>query len=835
MNHLPIASTGTVEDLEIVPYVCEKPYDGGPFLTYPIRENRPEIVPDADRASMQSLVEYERFHPTPNKIFESFCQTWLFFGLINELLGSICQPEDFVRPGEGGDCKIISTSRLPGLVRQWMTSVEDGVSPMTYEHVAECLRLSYAYLLAAGPKFDPSVKFCIASIGELFSFATNIAFGIENLVLNNKCPASWYRHVGKTPWIERLGASGWCPSQIEVMMSSTLSLQTLHFYASMKAPALARRHDMCDDLKCVAYQTNLTDYQTQHVNKECGCKELYVDMSRLNAVVSTGAIALLRIREVESLDELTAEIVASEPDSCYLALSHVWADGLGNAKANALPRCQLLRLSRLADRLRVNLDLEKPQVELLLWCDTLCCPVAPGEAKNQVLAQMRNIYERARCVLVLDASLTLYEIGAMSPEETCAQIIFSGWMRRLWTLQEGALPAPNKRLWFQFRDQVLNFQSLRGPIAELFNNDWSQRGLATDLIGQTRFLLGFFHPELVANLDTVVSAFKYRSVSVPLDEPLLIGTLLGLDVAGILNGSEKTRMRRMWSLMPAAVHGVPQSILFRLGPRLSETGYRWAPSTIMYDEETNMILGTKQEGIGKGIPTEHGLVVRLSGYHMSFPERPRGLPVDLWNLNMDENLLFMRDEEANWYLVSRRWTGAEGDYLSKDRFSSIMRTRTDLWVTLLETGFLARSDSIQQASTALITTLVREADEVKYVNSYMHIHVWRYGKSSRQMIDAAYGCAQKLAESEPAQRLAKVGDEEINMELPDYKALIDALKSEVHRTAVSGEFDVGRKLARQSSGKDDDVLFEEMVRLIFVARYAIMGPKTPESQQWCVD
>ena len=32
MDHLPVASTGTVEGLETVPYVCEKPYDGGPFV-----------------------------------------------------------------------------------------------------------------------------------------------------------------------------------------------------------------------------------------------------------------------------------------------------------------------------------------------------------------------------------------------------------------------------------------------------------------------------------------------------------------------------------------------------------------------------------------------------------------------------------------------------------------------------------------------------------------------------------------------------------------------------------------------------------------------------------
>ena len=301
----------------------------------------------------------------------------------------------------------------------------------------------------------------------------------------------------------------------------------------MRASNTAGRHELCDNQKCIAYQTNLADYATQHVAKECNCKEFHIDLSKLNAVLKTGVTPLLRICEAETLNELTVDIVASEQESCYLALSHVWADGLGNTKANALPRCQLLRLGKLTESLKARLSPEKPQSELLIWFDTLCCPIAPEEAKHQVLAQMRNIYEQATCVLVLDASLQFYESENMGPEETCARIFLSGWMRRLWTLQEGTLPAAKKRLWFQFRDQALNLHSLRQQVANIFNNDWSRRGMATDILGRMRIFLTFFQNDMGADLAMVDRAFRHRSVSVPSDEPLLIGTLLGLDVAGI--------------------------------------------------------------------------------------------------------------------------------------------------------------------------------------------------------------------------------------------------------------------------------------------------------------
>ena len=841
MDHLPSVPNATVPGLEVVPYVCKKSYDNGPFLTYPVRENRPEIVPDAAIEGKASLWEYERLHPTPNEEFEAFCQTWLFFGMIHEFLGNICTSADFLRPGIDGTSSIISTAQLPALVERWVTSVQDGSSSLAYEHVAQCLRLTHTTLMATGPDFDLSVKFCIASVGELFEYAANRAFEIGNLVLENACPTSWRRPFGETARFERLlGRSGWCPSQINIMVSSPASMQSLYFFASMHDSVSAGRHDLCDNVKCVAYQTDLENYATQHVTKTCRCEEFCVDISSLNNILQTGALALLRIRGAETLDQLTVEVVASQPDSQYLALSHVWADGLGNAKANALPRCQLLQLGKFTQSLSAKLNLDDPQYELFFWCDTLCCPVSPGEGKNRVLAQMKSIYEQATCVLVLDASLEPYKSETMRPEEACARIIASGWMRRLWTLQEGALSADKGRLWFQFRDEAVHFRFLWQEIVRMFNSDSSRKGLATDFLTWIGFLRKLLHRETGADLATVDAAFENRSISVCSDEPLLIGTLLGLDVASILNGSHETRSHRMWSLMPAAVRGIPKHIVFRLGPRLKEEGYRWAPSTMLHHESTNAPLSTMLKGDNQGIPTEQGLRVRLSGYHISFPQRPKGLPVSPWNLGLNKESLYMRDDEACWYIARRRLSNAEGDYLSKDNFSSIVEgSFTDLWITLQDIEYQMRADTFLETRTALLTRLKHETHDVKYVHSYMHMNVSQYRTDVCEMLEATYRCAQKLAESAPAQRLANMSENEIDMESPDYKALFDTLEAEILRISASGEYDRGLVLARERSRRigagNGDELFGFYVRLMFTGQYAIVGPRTPDSQQWCVD
>lgn len=193
---------------------------------------------------------------------------------------------------------------------------------------------------------------------------------------------------------------------------------------------------------------------------------------------------------------------------------------------------------------------------------------------------MKNIYERATCVLVLDrldASIRFYESEAMAPEETCARILASGWMRRLWTFQEGALSADKGRLWIQSHDQAVDLRSLWQEIVRI-NTGWGRK----DILVKMRLLNDFFRRETGADLQRVGEALRHRSVSVSADERLLIGTLLGLDVAGILNGSGKTRINRIWSLMPAAVRGIPKGILFQLGPRREEEGYGWAPLSMLH-------------------------------------------------------------------------------------------------------------------------------------------------------------------------------------------------------------------------------------------------------------
>ena len=440
MEHLPSPLHSLHADQTKVPYVCNKPYDGGPFLTYPVREGKDYVSPAASSSPGQlPFWQHEKLHPTPKEELESFFQTWLFFGLIHEILADLCSPQDFIRASQEATEKVLSTSNLISITETWISKVVSGDIVATYDHLAECLRITFAALRAVNPAFGQRIKLSIASTAEVLGYAVNKAFHIENMARDNKCPAAWRALIDDASWAESMRAAGWCPSQIFVLCQGALSIQSLYYFSALRQPESPSRHQSCSERKCTAYQNNHDKYTTQHCNSDCKCEELSVNVGAVEAILLKAQIPLLRVVPGQLLADLDLEIISSQPDSQYVALSHVWADGLGNPSANALPRCQLLRLQKLLQWSNMPRDSGDNDQELLLWCDTLCCPVKPSEAKDRALLQMKRTYRDATMVLVLDASLQLCDSDPSTPEEMCARISSCGWTRRLWTLQEGTL------------------------------------------------------------------------------------------------------------------------------------------------------------------------------------------------------------------------------------------------------------------------------------------------------------------------------------------------------------------------------------------------------------
>ena len=140
MDHLPIPNHAVRNERAAVPYVCLKDYDGGPFLTYPVREGVAHALPpDGNIPGGSPYRQHEQTYPTPKQEQEDFLQRWLFFGLVHEIVGDRWGPEIITRATEtdGGETKIVSTSGLVETLDKWIADTHAGsIKPRhTYEYV----------------------------------------------------------------------------------------------------------------------------------------------------------------------------------------------------------------------------------------------------------------------------------------------------------------------------------------------------------------------------------------------------------------------------------------------------------------------------------------------------------------------------------------------------------------------------------------------------------------------------------------------------------------------------------------------------------------------------
>jgi hypothetical protein len=267
--------------------------------------------------------------------------------------------------------------------------------------------------------------------------------------------------------------------------------------------------------------------------------------------------------------------------------------------------------------------------------DTLCVPAAPEykHVRKQAIRNMSHVYKSATKVVVLDSELLQCSKDA-SMLELYTRIKLSGWMRRLWTLQEGVLAYD---VYFQLKDGVHS-------MIDVFNGQREEMSKDNQII-YTRFdqdAASVFSPFLQNHrftkfytnsgkaidisssyvLENIWKASHWRSTSHRGDEAICLATLLGLDPLPLLNipdGNHEQRMIELLRMMP----DIPMTILFQPPPQLSIKGFRWAPSSLLASFRNAQALPTQRyEVTGKLGPHGTGLIVKMPGLMLD-PGEPR--------------------------------------------------------------------------------------------------------------------------------------------------------------------------------------------------------------------
>lgn len=736
---------------------------------------------------------------------------------------------------------VLSTSKLLGLIDSWISTTSSGpeLADLTfYNHISKCLWLVMRLLRIVPNEFNASLKYTIASIAKLFGFAASKAFNVGPI--NNTCPRVWTLSFNDIRRERQMLTAGWCRTEIKLCLHLFKSLQTFHFLSRMGRPEQGERHLSCSDDRCEACQISKNQYRTLHLTDSCSCDDYVTDSLALDRILARGSLPLLQVKTMISLNEISVEVVEAKPESRYVALSHVWADGLGNPYANTLPRCQLGHISNLA----AAVDRESGSAEVdgksLIWLDTLCCPLQPDEAHKRALAQMRRTYEQATHVLVLDASLQPYDTRSLSQVEICTRILTSRWMRRLWTLQEGSCA---KQLWFQFQDRAIELRVIKSALYKISATEIGWKGPVLDLLINIHGLTVFSPYRKSSDRDpspgvgNLLQALEHRSVSVPSDEPLLIGSLMHLDIEKILQSPADLRMRTMWSLLWSVPRGIPQNILFRTGPKLSAIkGYRWAPATMLIPgDPSNAAINTLSGDRYPAMPSADGLWIRLPGYILSIPKPQVGLPVNNGSFGdkSGDAEMYMRDPNGLWYTalpISHPSPSVEDNNRERSPFNEIIQGRPRSHAILLASQFPPHIQGTSQRRNALLAqTRQCHDDGVLYVQSRIQLRFVMVGSQSK-LFESSYQCAQELLHN--------------NMMLTD----ADATDTKAEKINGNHQPNPYQQLKRRiliasaeyMNPESIDMgcgngLFELMVERMYLGRYCLIDSVLPADQKWCVD
>jgi hypothetical protein len=644
MDHLPRPIGVEIDEADRVPCVALDDYRDVPFLKYAETKEAyraPTTMVDAEMMALYEatleMLELQRF-----------LQTWLFFCLLQETFGERFEHDDFTNNG------CISTAKIPKMLKQWVS--DPNLTEERLCHLQHCLKLTYLALAATPKTFDPPLKLSIAATAESINAAVLVIVNERDLtsaVFRKRLP--WGGLDDTAIRVARMQERYWCPAQASFSLSKFHSLQAKVYLSSLTKPKSHGTHAACTQDACHAMQIDPNKYESLH-RPQCvkqACKLVEMNQEDVTKILDGNTIALLDLSLDPNTDMVTVRAVPAKPDSLYIALSHVWADGLGNTGRNALPQCQLRHIHRLLTALGTPCSIGKaeapfqrwlrhtyqlltglcfqrftdePQSRLYLWLDTLCCPV-DAKYKSIALARIPRVYREATGVLVLDTSLIEMDGTGLDPIERLFRVFTSGWIFRLWTLNEANL---SQRLWIQFCDGVIELDRTVSSLS--LTEDPEIFHLVSELVSEFSKLRLKLRDQQGPQLWLLADALRYRSVSEVSDEPICLGAILGLDAKSITGEIHilptthedkiklrNERMERMWELAPQVLHSIPKSLIHQVGEKLTKPGLRWAPSTLLGLRDTSELFSLTD--IDQSRISSDGLILSSAACSISVPKR----------------------------------------------------------------------------------------------------------------------------------------------------------------------------------------------------------------------
>ncbi|KAF7155936.1 hypothetical protein CNMCM6106_007848 [Aspergillus hiratsukae] len=680
MEHLPLPDGE--KHFIVAPYNAPpgKWYDHKGFLDFPQRRGW-------TNSQLKGYLEGNRFKPKGcDSEVEEFFQTWLFFGLVIEVLkiGDVsAKTEDFLETKDLSDpgevqflrlslqddirkkrlVQIVNTSKLPCKLKEWRNGIQDkaqawrALKPMfeRARQILDCFCTPDEERNLWGNDKPP--RWPVRE--EISTTLIAMVFSLRSAAISVCDP----RGIGvMNPWLDarseilaRRLQRRWCLADATTIVKD-LSIDGHYYIAASPGlnPDKLDRHSKCVRERCLEeFPTEL--YNTRHVTPwhkaNCPTEQTISYGGQLGPergqtgwddaiarIIDKKAIPIaLWVKGLRTLWSVEYHLSGKRtPD--YVAISHVWADGMGNRTANWLPECQLDRITHLVENVRW--EGRKPTPEnpnesdgVGFWMDTLCVPALDKDRKRKAIQNMRHVYSKAKAVLVLDKVIQRMPSTAPALDKV-ARLYLSNWIKRLWTHQEGFLPST---VYIQFSDRPVELHALAEEFIT-YNREHLQKSgkyLGFPFAANARLLdLYSALTDLMKQVTCDDKWMLYEPLAHHLsprrstrlaDETVCMATILDIDVGEILKLSGKDDEKVASDRMAAFLEQLgtfDMSLIFNNYERLDRPGYRWAPKSLLNFRTPQLVRPDNSETVTlEKINGQIGLPVRYPGLLVDFADQ----------------------------------------------------------------------------------------------------------------------------------------------------------------------------------------------------------------------
>ena len=393
--------------------------------------------------------------------------------LTNSVLESLVEQDGQGKEFLNSSCleNIIGPWSFDFAVHHWAQDVNQFL--LWGEHLNKCLLESRAIVLRILTNnhraIDPPIFLGIALLAEYLTAALKSIYIVRSMLRSdpslahklpsNQTPEQLSPPISQTwrvfgtadcgwPIWQLMLQHDWCPHDAARFDHQVRDVGVLWYYASLEPPQVLKNHSQCSPEECLGMQTEKEHYPIAHWRDDCTCVMMDEHAESVNAILESGSLPLVDHAWKDDKSVVEILVVPEEQKPDFVAISHVWSDGLGNPKDSVLNTCVFTSICKIVDQLPKS----PSQLTTPFWIETICLPLRPEAIKKIAFKKLRDPYDRAQHVLVIDSYLRTTQSRGLSPLEIFARVSCTSWTQRLWTFQEGRL---GTRVWVCFADQII--------------------------------------------------------------------------------------------------------------------------------------------------------------------------------------------------------------------------------------------------------------------------------------------------------------------------------------------------------------------------------------------